>query len=96
MYSFSSSIYQSHAPSAKLAGGPALIVTEDLSIKNVTASARATADKASELNREILDTAPRFRKCPARQSARGWVSRGFTGPTEASAFADMSFLRQRR
>jgi putative transposase len=58
MYSFSSSIYQSHAPSAKLAGGPALIVIEDLSIQNVTASAKGTADKTSELYREILDTAP--------------------------------------
>jgi putative transposase len=58
MYSVSSSIYQSHAQSAKLVGGPPLIVTEDLSIKNVSASAKGTADKASGLNREILDTAP--------------------------------------
>jgi putative transposase len=54
-----------HQATAKLVGEHRLIVTEDLSIGNMTASARGTAEKPGKnvkqkagLNRAILDTAP--------------------------------------
>ena len=54
-----------HQATAKLVPGHSLIVTEDLSIKNMTASAKGTAEKPGKkvkqkagLNRTILDTAP--------------------------------------
>jgi putative transposase len=54
-----------HQTTAKLIAGHSLIVTEDLSIKNMTASAKGTAEKPGKkvkqkagLNRAILDTAP--------------------------------------
>lgn len=56
---------RNHQTTAKLARHHALLVTEALSIKNMTASAKGTADKPGKkvrqkagLNREILDTAP--------------------------------------
>ncbi len=51
--------------SARIAGEVAIFATEDLTIKNMTASAAGTLDEPgknvaqkSGLNREILDTAP--------------------------------------
>jgi len=56
-----------HKLSAKLASEYALVATEKLTIKNMTRSAKGTADKPGKnvrqkagLNREILDTAPAF------------------------------------
>ena len=56
---------RTHQVTARLVREHALIVTEDLAIRNMTASARGTAEKPGKqvkqkagLNREILDTAP--------------------------------------
>jgi putative transposase len=52
-----------HKASARLVGRFALIATEELNTKNLTASAKGTAEQPGRnvkagLNREILDTAP--------------------------------------
>lgn len=56
---------RNHQTAARLVAGHAVIVTEDLAIRNMTASAKGTAEKPGKnvrqkagLNRAILDTAP--------------------------------------
>jgi len=56
---------RNHQTTARLAAAHAVIITEDLSVKNMTASANGTAEKPGRnvrqkagLNRAILDTAP--------------------------------------
>lgn len=56
---------RNHQTTARLAAAHAIIITEDISVKNMTASAKGTAEKPGKnvrqkagLNRAILDTTP--------------------------------------
>ena len=71
---------RNHQTTARLAATHAVIITEDISVKNMTASAKGTAEKPGKnvrqkagLNRAILDTAP-----------GGWLSLLTTKAEEAA------------
>lgn len=72
---------RNHQTTARLVAGHAVIITEDLSVKNMTASAKGTAEEPGRnvrqkagLNRAILDTAP-----------GGWLSMLATKAEEAAS-----------
>ena len=72
---------RNHQTTARLVAGHAVIITEDLSVKNMTASAKGTVEEPGRnirqkagLNRAILDTAP-----------AGWQSMLVTKAEEAAS-----------
>ena len=90
-----------HQVTAKLVGQHALIVTEELSIGNMTASAKGTVDNPGNnvkqkagLNRAILDTAPgSFINVLCVKAEEAYMPGDLVGPATVSAVADVPELR---
>jgi len=89
-----------HQVTATLVGQRALIVTEELSIGNMTASAKGAVGNPGKnikqkagLNRAILDTAPGSFVNVLCVKAEGWMPGDLVGHATVSVVADVPELR---